>query len=176
MSDCYSDYPLPIAEVYSASYFEISHKTRKNAQTGCRQNWFLHANDVDPFLCPLRALMRLAILYGEENPCTGPLFLQVKAGAVQWGQRYVSSAYLLVVISPLIGPLLDFKPSWEGPHVRSPATRLSQVGTVRDALLPARWLSVSTEVLRMVHRHGCCMGRLVAARGGINVQVFLLSQ
>ncbi|KLO10084.1 hypothetical protein SCHPADRAFT_943121 [Schizopora paradoxa] len=84
-----------------ASYFEISHKTRKNAQTGCRQNWFLHANDVDTFLCPLRALMRLAILYGEKNPCTGPLFLQIKAGAVQWGLRFSSSLLGRALMSDL---------------------------------------------------------------------------
>lgn len=64
-------------------YFEVQLKTRKSAQTGINHVWTLHANDNDPKICPMRALIRLAMLYGENPPLTGPLFLKVnKYGAV----------------------------------------------------------------------------------------------
>jgi hypothetical protein len=58
--------------------------TRKSAQTGVGHAWTLHANDLDPKICPVRALIRLAVVYGETTPLTGPLFLRInKHGAIQ---------------------------------------------------------------------------------------------
>ncbi|KAF5383851.1 hypothetical protein D9615_003799 [Tricholomella constricta] len=63
--------------------FEVRLKTRKSAQTGITHVWVLHANDSDPMICPMRALIRLGMLYGENAPLSGSLFLRVnKYGAV----------------------------------------------------------------------------------------------
>ncbi|KAJ7877708.1 hypothetical protein B0H14DRAFT_2295908, partial [Mycena olivaceomarginata] len=58
-------------------YFEVQLSTRKSAQTGVGHAWTLHANDFDPKICPVRALIRLAVVYGETTPLTGPLFLRI---------------------------------------------------------------------------------------------------
>ncbi|KAJ7291741.1 hypothetical protein C8J57DRAFT_1492205 [Mycena rebaudengoi] len=58
-------------------YFDVQLGTRKSAQTGTGHAWTLHANDLDPKICPVRALIRLAIVYGEAIPLTGPLFLKI---------------------------------------------------------------------------------------------------
>ena len=66
-------------------------KTRKSAQTGITHVWTLHANDADPKICPMRALIRLAVLYGENFSLSGPLFLKVnKNGAVMQDTLLVS--------------------------------------------------------------------------------------
>jgi hypothetical protein len=63
--------------------FEVQLGTRKSAQTGVGHAWTLHANDLDPKICPVRALIRLAVLYGESVSLAGPLFLKVnKHGAI----------------------------------------------------------------------------------------------
>lgn len=57
--------------------------TRKSAQTGVGHVWTLHANDADPKICPVRALIRLAVVYGEMVNMSGPLLLRVnKNGAI----------------------------------------------------------------------------------------------
>ncbi|KAJ8496916.1 hypothetical protein ONZ45_g12254 [Pleurotus djamor] len=58
-------------------YFEVYLHTRKSAQTGLSHGWRLYANDKDPRICPMRALIRLARLYNKSVPRTGPLFLKV---------------------------------------------------------------------------------------------------
>ncbi|KAK7016490.1 hypothetical protein R3P38DRAFT_3321031 [Favolaschia claudopus] len=64
-------------------YFEVQLSTRKSAQTGVGHAWTLHANDTDPKICPVRALIRLAVVYGETVSLTGALFLKVnKNGAI----------------------------------------------------------------------------------------------
>ncbi|KAJ6459715.1 hypothetical protein C8R47DRAFT_965531, partial [Mycena vitilis] len=64
-------------------YFEVQLSTRKSAQTGVGHAWTLHANDLDPKICPVRTLIRLAVVYGEEMHLSGPLFLKVnKNGAI----------------------------------------------------------------------------------------------
>ncbi|KAK6996187.1 hypothetical protein R3P38DRAFT_3329648 [Favolaschia claudopus] len=64
-------------------YFEVQLSTRKSAQTGVGHAWKLYANDTDPKICPVRALICLAVVYGETTPLTGSLFLKVnKNGAV----------------------------------------------------------------------------------------------
>jgi hypothetical protein len=64
-------------------YFEVKLTTRKSAQTGVLHTWRLYANDVDEMMCPLRALIRVATLYGNNTKLSGPLFLKVnKQGAV----------------------------------------------------------------------------------------------
>nr|GAT45003.1 predicted protein [Mycena chlorophos] len=63
-------------------HFEVRLKTRKTSQTGMH-TWVLHANDSDPKICPIRALIRLARVYGDRVGFAGPLFLKVnKYGAV----------------------------------------------------------------------------------------------
>ncbi|KAJ6603241.1 hypothetical protein DFH09DRAFT_810307, partial [Mycena vulgaris] len=55
----------------------VSLNTRKQNQTGLLHSWRLHANDADPKVCPVRAFILLASLYGAEIQKTGPLFLHV---------------------------------------------------------------------------------------------------
>ncbi|KAH7904816.1 hypothetical protein BJ138DRAFT_1018593, partial [Hygrophoropsis aurantiaca] len=63
--------------------FDVHFRTRKSAQTGVLHTWRLFANDKDPKICPVRALIRLAQLYGKSTPTTGPLFLRIdKQGAI----------------------------------------------------------------------------------------------
>ncbi|KAJ7020086.1 hypothetical protein C8F04DRAFT_974775, partial [Mycena alexandri] len=74
-------------------YVEISLITRKSAQTGVTHSWRLYANDLDPKICPVRALIRLAMTYGDNVRLSGPLFLRVNAaGAINQAQPIVSSS------------------------------------------------------------------------------------
>ncbi|KAJ7123824.1 hypothetical protein C8R43DRAFT_899359 [Mycena crocata] len=76
-------------------YVEISLQTRKSAQTGVTHSWRLYANDLDPKICPMRALIRLAVVYGDTVKLSGPLFLRVNAyGAVNQAQPIVSLGFL----------------------------------------------------------------------------------
>ncbi|KAH7903849.1 hypothetical protein BJ138DRAFT_976983, partial [Hygrophoropsis aurantiaca] len=59
------------------SFFDVSLRTRKSAQTGAPHIWRMHANDKDPKICPKRALTLLAKLYGEDIPLSGPLFVHI---------------------------------------------------------------------------------------------------
>ena len=71
--------------------FDVHLKTRKSAQTGLAHGWTLHANDDDPKICPMRALIRLAVLYGENVELSGPLFLKVNNnGAIMQDSPLVS--------------------------------------------------------------------------------------
>ena len=64
-------------------YFGISLNPRKAAQTGVRNTWRLWANDGSPFLCPKRAMIMLAMIYGKSVHRSGPLFREVDStGAV----------------------------------------------------------------------------------------------
>ncbi|KZP28635.1 hypothetical protein FIBSPDRAFT_927421 [Athelia psychrophila] len=64
-------------------YMDVMLGTRKSAQTGVAHRWRLHANDIDPKLCPMRMLILLAQLYPSSIPHIGPLFLKVSnQGAV----------------------------------------------------------------------------------------------
>ncbi|KAJ7583766.1 hypothetical protein C8J56DRAFT_711770, partial [Mycena floridula] len=58
------------------TYFEVKLGTRKTAQSGVLHSWRLHANDLDPKICPVRMLILLAKLY-DSTEKTGLLFLQV---------------------------------------------------------------------------------------------------
>jgi hypothetical protein len=45
--------------------------------------WRLYANDIDTKLCPMRALIRVSMLYRSDRDLSRPLFLRVnKQGAV----------------------------------------------------------------------------------------------
>ena len=71
-------------------FVDISLNTRKQNQTGLLHSWRLHANDDDPKICPVRAFILLASLYGPEIKKSGPLFLHVTAqGAVMQSQPLV---------------------------------------------------------------------------------------
>ncbi|KAK7034806.1 hypothetical protein R3P38DRAFT_3493029 [Favolaschia claudopus] len=74
-------------------YIDISLNTRKQNQTGLLHSWRLHANDSDSSICPVRAFILLASLYGPEIKKTGPLFLHVTAqGDVMQSQPLTASA------------------------------------------------------------------------------------
>ncbi|KAK6980501.1 hypothetical protein R3P38DRAFT_3466418 [Favolaschia claudopus] len=73
-------------------FVDISLNTRKQNQTGLLHSWRLHANDSDPVICPVRAFILLASLYGPEIKKSGPLFLHVTAqGAVMQSQPLTAS-------------------------------------------------------------------------------------
>lgn len=79
-------------------YFEVKLRTRKSAQTGVSHTWKLYANDSDVQICPVRAILRLARLYGPNISCKGPLFLRVNSsGGVMQDQ-------------PVVCLFLDFSP------------------------------------------------------------------
>ncbi|KAF8350944.1 hypothetical protein F5887DRAFT_913789 [Amanita rubescens] len=73
--------------------FEVCLKTWKQAQTGVGHSWKLFANDDNPKICPVRALICLARLYdGEKINESGPLFLKVDGnGAVHQNSPMTSS-------------------------------------------------------------------------------------
>lgn len=71
-------------------YFDVTMDTRKNAQTDIAHFWRLWANDLDPRICPKRALIHLARVYGRTLPKTGPLFLQVNNYGAVMGKAIVS--------------------------------------------------------------------------------------
>ena len=74
--------------------------TRKSAQTGVLHSWRLHANDIDPKMCPMRATALLALLYGEAFDPTGPVYRRVdlKTGAI-------------IAAAPLVGTATPVKPA-----------------------------------------------------------------
>ena len=68
--------------MHTGEYFEVGLKTWKSAQFGVLHTWRLYANDLDVKMCPMRALIHVAMLYGDRD-LSGPLFLKVnKQGAV----------------------------------------------------------------------------------------------
>ncbi|KAG1722934.1 uncharacterized protein EDB91DRAFT_1255849 [Suillus paluster] len=77
------------------AYVEIRLKTHKSAQTGVLHTWRLWANDADPRLCPVRALIQIACLYGSHVPPRGPLFLRIgKFGDIMHDQPVVGATQL----------------------------------------------------------------------------------
>lgn len=71
-------------------HFDLTLHERKNAQTGVSHFYPLWANDKCPELCPLRALLRLDLLYKKLNVLTGPLFLHITAqGQIEVNHRMV---------------------------------------------------------------------------------------
>ncbi|KAG0693492.1 hypothetical protein DFH29DRAFT_881407 [Suillus ampliporus] len=86
------------------SYVEIRLKTRKSAQTGVLHTWRLWANDADPRLCPVQALIRIACLYGSHVPPRGPLFLRIgKFGDILRDQPVSTSILSHALTSDLQG-------------------------------------------------------------------------
>jgi len=79
-----------VLSIPTGAYVEVRLKTRKSAQTGVLHTWRLWANDADPRLCPVRALIHLGCLYGLHVPLKGPLFLRVgKLGDILHDQPVV---------------------------------------------------------------------------------------
>ena len=88
---------IQIYQSYLGCHFEVKLLTQKCVQTGVSHTWHLFANDNDPHSCPMCALLWLAALYGEANPCTGPLFLKVNSsGGVMFDQPMVHIINILV--------------------------------------------------------------------------------
>ncbi|KAK7021652.1 hypothetical protein R3P38DRAFT_2533656, partial [Favolaschia claudopus] len=87
-------------------YFEVQLSTRKSAQTGVGHAWKVYANDADPKICPVRALIRLAVVYGETAPLTGSLFLKVKKNGAVLQDPIVSLVHILICKTEL-GVLLQ---------------------------------------------------------------------
>ncbi|KAJ7628601.1 hypothetical protein FB45DRAFT_1079705 [Roridomyces roridus] len=73
-------------------FLQVSLNTRKQSQTGVLHSWRLWANDSDPKICPMRAFILLASLYGPSIKKAGPLFLRISApGAVMQSQPVTAS-------------------------------------------------------------------------------------
>lgn len=72
-------------------YFDVTLSHRKTAQAGVgSQFWRLWANDTKPWLCPKRAQILLAMVYGESIDYSGAMFRMVDAnGIVQANQPIV---------------------------------------------------------------------------------------
>lgn len=80
---------------------DISLGTRKSAQTGILHSWRLYANDQDPKLCPVRANILLAKLYGKAANFTGLLYRHIdKCGAVLLDQPVVRGLRAALDASP----------------------------------------------------------------------------
>ncbi|KAG1783660.1 hypothetical protein EV702DRAFT_1190680 [Suillus placidus] len=95
---------LQIEEASIGVYVEICLKTRKSAQTGVLHTWRLWANDADPRLCPVQALIRIACLYGSHVPLRGPLFLRIgKFGDILRDQPVSTSILSCALTSDLQG-------------------------------------------------------------------------
>jgi hypothetical protein len=78
--------------LFKGEYLECQLSTRKTAQTGVLHGLKLHANDADPKICPVRAIIMLAMLYGDDVELSGPLFLKIhKTGAVLQKEPVVSA-------------------------------------------------------------------------------------
>ncbi|KAJ7758785.1 hypothetical protein B0H14DRAFT_3598036, partial [Mycena olivaceomarginata] len=58
-------------------FLHVGLNTRKQNQTGLLHSWKLWANDNDPKICPFRAFILLASLYGSHVKKSGPLFLHI---------------------------------------------------------------------------------------------------
>ena len=72
-------------------WFDVSLPPRKASQTGTRGTWRLWANDAKASLCPKRAQLSLAKLYGHTVERKGPLFRQVdSSGAILANSPMVS--------------------------------------------------------------------------------------
>ncbi|KAG1858356.1 hypothetical protein DFJ58DRAFT_840397 [Suillus subalutaceus] len=86
------------------AYIEVRLKTRKSAQTGVLHTWHLWVNDADARLCPVRALIRLASLYGPHKLLKGSLFLRIgKLGDVLHDQPVSTSILSHALTSDLQG-------------------------------------------------------------------------
>jgi hypothetical protein len=121
----------------------VALKTRKTAQTGVLHTWKLHANDYDVKICPLRAMIRLAMLYGEGIELSSPLFLRVSStGAVMQPMPVVYSFCISLRLLTL--PL--FRPA-ESSAARSPRTfKISDTSLGHCmALILSAEVGVSTE-------------------------------
>lgn len=67
----------PLSKLHGLdSILDVTHKTRKSAQTGVQQRWRLRANDGHPRLCPIRALIQVSLVYGKNMDPSGPLWRQ----------------------------------------------------------------------------------------------------
>ncbi|KAF7323498.1 hypothetical protein HMN09_00131000 [Mycena chlorophos] len=81
-------------------YFDVRPKTRKTAQTGITHPWRLHANDKDPRICPVRAVIRMATAYKSSSVTwSGPMFLQVTASGAIDQTRPLTSPVLSRALS-----------------------------------------------------------------------------
>ncbi|KAL1758035.1 hypothetical protein FB107DRAFT_259286, partial [Schizophyllum commune] len=83
-------------------FFDVRLGPRKTQQSGIAHHWRLHANDADPAICPVRAIIRLVYIYGRDLPKSGPLFLRVRAqGAIDQKKPFTSSALSRALVRDL---------------------------------------------------------------------------
>lgn len=94
-------YLLNITYIYLVTYVDIYLEDRKHAQTGDPHCYRVHANDKRPEICPIRALIKLSQVYGQEfDPC-GSLFLNInQKGIIEVGCPLVRE--VLYLFSSLI--------------------------------------------------------------------------
>ena len=77
---------------FPGRFFDVRLGPRKTQQSGIAHHWRLHANDADPAVCPVRAIIRLVYIYGRDLPKSGPLFLRVRAqGTIDQSKPFVSA-------------------------------------------------------------------------------------
>jgi hypothetical protein len=129
--------------VCAGAYYEVRLKTRKTAQTGVLHTWTLHANDADPVICPVRGLIRLAMIYGREVTPSGPLFLQVHSTGAILSDLPMVSPLLLPLAPPLLTHPADEQHHKPVSEPGSPSTWIQVVVALRHAFLPPRGLPAS---------------------------------
>ena len=122
--------------------FDVHLKTRKSAQTGLAHGWTLHANDDDPKICPMQALIRLAVLYGENIELSGPLFLKVNNnGAIMQESPLVSQPTSSFENSQLIISATDQQHAKPRSYIGLARSWLQILGALWNTLIPPRWMS-----------------------------------
>jgi hypothetical protein len=143
------------------AYYEVRLKTRKTAQTGILHSWTLHTNDNDLTICPVRALIRVAMLYGKETTPWSPLFLRVHPlGAVLTGQPVVRTNFAFQC-NVLIVKMLMLKTTSILSHSLSQDLQEQVLVSVRYSHISLWWMSAPHKGQQMDDRHGGRMGRLV---------------
>lgn len=131
----------------SAEEVDITHKIRKSAQTGVPQRWRLRANDTDQRLCPIRALIRMATVYGPELEPTGSVFLQTTSyGAVDFNRPVVISLFISLSCSDTYCSLVDSTSHFPCVDQASATGWDQRMGSVWDSFLPTWWLPAPSQV------------------------------
>lgn len=82
----------------TGTFIEVKLTVRKSSQTSTH-SWKLFANEDDTRMCPMRAMIMLARLYGKNVTKQGPLFLKIsKQGAVTSEPMVCRQHWLLLVM------------------------------------------------------------------------------
>lgn len=88
--------PLILNYLFTGCSFGVSLATRKSAQFGVKHSFVLGANDFDIKLCPYRALINVATIYGDSKTPSGPLFVRLDKNGAPTKQALVSVLLLVL--------------------------------------------------------------------------------